>query len=79
MGNGEQRLNAASIVEAGGGLLIDDSEFNSDYVSSTLIPLISHKKGLIQMSKAAKSQAIIDATERLAEFVLEAMDTNTRD
>jgi hypothetical protein len=31
------------------------------------------------MSKAAKSQAIIDATERLAEFVLEAMDTNTRD
>ena len=48
-------------------------------MSSTLIPLISHKKGLISMSKAARSQAIIDATERLAEFVLEAMDTNTRD
>ena len=76
VGNGEQRLNAASIVEAGGGLLIDDSEFNSDYVSSTLIPLISHKKGLIQMSNAAKSQAIIDARERLAECVLESRDTN---
>ena len=79
MGNGEQRLNAASIVEAGGGLIIVDSEFNADYISSTLIPLISHKKGLISMSKAAKSEAIIDATERLAEFVLDAMDTRARD
>jgi UDP-N-acetylglucosamine--N-acetylmuramyl-(pentapeptide) pyrophosphoryl-undecaprenol N-acetylglucosamine transferase len=79
VGNGEQRLNAASIVKAGGGLIIADAEFNADYVSSTLIPLISHKKGLISMSKAAKSEAIIDATERLAEFVLEAMDTRARD
>ena len=31
------------------------------------------------MSKAAKSEAIIDGTERLAEFVLEAMDTRARD
>jgi len=59
--------------------MIPDAEFNADFVSSTLIPLISHKKGLISMSNAAKSEAIIDGTERLAEFVLEAMDTRARD
>jgi UDP-N-acetylglucosamine--N-acetylmuramyl-(pentapeptide) pyrophosphoryl-undecaprenol N-acetylglucosamine transferase len=79
IGNGEQRLNAASIVKAGGGLFIDDAEFNAEYISSTLIPLISHKKGLLKMSKAAKSEAIIDATQRLSDFVLEALDSKTRD
>jgi UDP-N-acetylglucosamine--N-acetylmuramyl-(pentapeptide) pyrophosphoryl-undecaprenol N-acetylglucosamine transferase len=79
IGNGEQRLNAASIVKAGGGLFIEDAEFNAEYISSTLIPLISHKKGLLKMSKAAKSEAIIDATQRLSDFVLEALDSKTRD
>jgi len=79
IGNGEQRLNAASVVKAGGGLLVEDAKFTAEYVSNTLIPLMSHKKGLISMSKAAKSEAIIDATERLSEFVLEALDTNKRD
>lgn len=79
VGNGEQRFNAISVVEAGGGLLIADSQFKPDYVLGTLIPLISQGKQLQAMSKAARSIGIIDATERLGKLVLKALDTNNRD
>ena len=79
VGNGEQKFNAISVVEAGGGLMVSDSEFTPEYVLGTLIPLISQGKQLKAMSKAAKSIGITDATERLGELVLKALDTNTRD
>ena len=79
VGNGEQRLNALTVVEAGGGLLVADRDFTPEFVQSSLIPVISHAKGLKTMSKNAKSLGIVDATERLGALVLTALDTNTRD
>ena len=32
IGNGEQALNARAVVDAGGGVLVDDAEFTPDWV-----------------------------------------------
>ena len=39
-GNGEQRLNAEPIEQAGGGLIIDDADLSPDWISSTLLPIL---------------------------------------
>src|SRR5690606_29207273 len=39
IGNGEQRRNAAPIVEAGGGLLVDDGDLDAGWIRDTLLPL----------------------------------------
>jgi UDP-N-acetylglucosamine--N-acetylmuramyl-(pentapeptide) pyrophosphoryl-undecaprenol N-acetylglucosamine transferase len=75
VGNGEQRLNAVSVCEAGGGLLVEDKNFSSEFISDEVIPLISHAATLSKMSAAAKSQGIPDSTLRLRDFVLESVNT----
>ncbi|MCF8528329.1 MAG: undecaprenyldiphospho-muramoylpentapeptide beta-N-acetylglucosaminyltransferase [Aquiluna sp.] len=79
VGNGEQKFNAATLIEAGGGKLISDKDFSVDYVLREVIPLLSHTKSLIQMRKAAFSTGIPDATQRLSALVLSAVDTDSRD
>lgn len=75
VGNGEQRLNAVSVCEAGGGLLIEDKNFSADFIFDEVIPLISHAATLSKMSSAAKSQGIPDSTLRLRDFVMESVNT----
>lgn len=79
VGNGEQRLNAKTVVEAGGGIMLEDKDFSSDYIAQKLIPVISRASKLAEMSKAAKSTGIVDATERLRNILRQAVDTGTRD
>ena len=79
VGNGEQRLNAATVVEAGGGELVSDSDFTPEYVSNRVIPILSHAATLKKMSKAAKSVGIVDATQLLRDLVLESVNTRARD
>jgi UDP-N-acetylglucosamine--N-acetylmuramyl-(pentapeptide) pyrophosphoryl-undecaprenol N-acetylglucosamine transferase len=78
VGNGEQRFNAADLVEAGGAVLIDDSNFDSDYVRDQIIPLISNSKRLRDMSKAAKTASIADGTKRLYELVRSVLPSNPK-
>lgn len=79
IGNGEQRFNALTVVEAGGGKLVLDKDFDADYIRAEVIPLISHTATLTAMSVAAQSVGIPDATERLRDQVLAAVNTNSRD
>jgi UDP-N-acetylglucosamine--N-acetylmuramyl-(pentapeptide) pyrophosphoryl-undecaprenol N-acetylglucosamine transferase len=69
IGNGEQRFNAQPVVEAGGGLLVDDAQCTPDWVRETLLPLLTDAGELDAMAKAAGAFAITDGDERLADLV----------
>jgi UDP-N-acetylglucosamine--N-acetylmuramyl-(pentapeptide) pyrophosphoryl-undecaprenol N-acetylglucosamine transferase len=69
VGNGEQRLNAEPVVEAGGGLLVEDAQCTPQWVREQLLPLLVDSGELASMAKAAAEFAITDGDERLADLV----------
>lgn len=64
VGNGEQRFNAADVLGAGGGLLVDDAAFVPEWVERQLVPLIADRGRLASMARAAASVGALDGTER---------------
>jgi UDP-N-acetylglucosamine--N-acetylmuramyl-(pentapeptide) pyrophosphoryl-undecaprenol N-acetylglucosamine transferase len=72
IGNGEQRLNAQPVVDAGGGLLVADSACTPTWVSQELIPLLTDPARLATMGTAAAAFGIRDGDERLADLVEQA-------
>ncbi|MBK0421508.1 UDP-N-acetylglucosamine--N-acetylmuramyl-(pentapeptide) pyrophosphoryl-undecaprenol N-acetylglucosamine transferase [Leucobacter sp. CSA2] len=73
VGNGEQRFNAAGVVEAGGALLVEDAELTPSWVSSVLLPLLTDENRLAEMSTRARNAGTLDGTERLLALVREAL------
>ncbi len=71
IGNGEQRLNALPIVEAGGGLIVDDADFDTEWLLSSTAHLLSDEGELEAMGAAAAGLGIRDADSQLAQFVLD--------
>jgi UDP-N-acetylglucosamine--N-acetylmuramyl-(pentapeptide) pyrophosphoryl-undecaprenol N-acetylglucosamine transferase len=69
VGNGEQRLNAEPVVEAGGGLLVEDAQCTPQWVRERLLPLLVDSGELSSMAKAAAEFGITDGDERLADLV----------
>ena len=72
IGNGEQRLNAAPVVNAGGGLLVDDAALTPAWLAENVIPLLLDSQRLATMSAAAERFGIRDADDKMARLVLEA-------
>jgi len=72
IGNGEQAHNARPVVDAGGGLLVDDAELTGDWVRAHLVPLLTDPARLDAMGRAAAGVVPLDAAEKLAAMVLEA-------
>jgi UDP-N-acetylglucosamine--N-acetylmuramyl-(pentapeptide) pyrophosphoryl-undecaprenol N-acetylglucosamine transferase len=72
-GNGEQRLNAAPIAAAGGGLLIDDAQLSPDWIRDTVITLLRDPSAVAAMSEAAAALGRRDADLALAHEVLGAI------
>ena len=66
IGNGEQRLNAAGVVAAGGGLLVEDAELTPERLTSVLAGLGDQE--LAAMSSAAYSVGIRDGAARVADL-----------
>ena len=79
VGNGEQRHNAKSVVDAGGAELCDDKDFTPEFVAERVIPILSHKATIKSMSEAARSVGIHDAAERLRDLLYAAVDTGSHD
>ena len=78
IGNGEQRLNALPVVEAGGGLLIADADLTPDYLRADVVRLITDGPRLATMTEAAAGVGNRDAARRVADVVLEVARTGRR-
>jgi UDP-N-acetylglucosamine--N-acetylmuramyl-(pentapeptide) pyrophosphoryl-undecaprenol N-acetylglucosamine transferase len=75
VGNGEQRVNAAHVIAAGGGVLADDAEVTPPWVDATLLPLLADGDRLQAMAAASAGVGEREADERLAEMVRTAART----
>ncbi|HEU5420292.1 MAG TPA: undecaprenyldiphospho-muramoylpentapeptide beta-N-acetylglucosaminyltransferase [Streptosporangiaceae bacterium] len=70
-GNGEQRMNALPIEQAGGGLIVADNELTPEWIIGTLLPVLLDAELLAAMSKAAAGTGHRDTDRLLAAEVLE--------
>jgi UDP-N-acetylglucosamine--N-acetylmuramyl-(pentapeptide) pyrophosphoryl-undecaprenol N-acetylglucosamine transferase len=73
VGNGEQRFNAKGVVEAGGGMLVDDARFTPEWVSAELLPLLADRARIDAMAAAAASCGVLDGADRTADLLQEAL------
>ena len=76
-GNGEQRFNAQPVVDADGGLLIDDRQFTGEWVRSHVPGLLADRERLTAMGQRAWRYGIRDAADIMARHVLELARSGT--
>jgi UDP-N-acetylglucosamine--N-acetylmuramyl-(pentapeptide) pyrophosphoryl-undecaprenol N-acetylglucosamine transferase len=76
-GNGEQRRNALPVVQAGGGLLVDDGDLTPEWIEKMVIPLVGDAPRLATMGAAAATFGRRDGDEALRAFVLEVVGGRT--
>ncbi|MGZ8742064.1 MAG: undecaprenyldiphospho-muramoylpentapeptide beta-N-acetylglucosaminyltransferase [Nocardioides sp.] len=77
-GNGEQALNARPVVDAGGGLLVQDGALTPEWVRATVPALAADAERLAAMSAAASGLIPRDADEKLARMVIAAAGQGRR-
>ncbi|TNB73231.1 undecaprenyldiphospho-muramoylpentapeptide beta-N-acetylglucosaminyltransferase [Arthrobacter sp. BB-1] len=73
IGNGEQALNAAGLVAAGGALLVNDRDFTAEWVDKELVPLVTDQARLAAMAASSYRLGIRNADQRMADLILEAV------
>lgn len=73
IGNGEQRFNAAGVVEAGGGVLVDDAAFTPDWVDGNLLPLLADRGRVAEMARRAASVGVRDGSDRMVALIRSAL------
>ena len=78
VGNGEQRLNAAGVVAAGGGVLVEDADVTASWVGGPLRGLLGDRARLAAMALAAAGTGVRDGDERLADLVLRAAGSSSQ-
>jgi UDP-N-acetylglucosamine--N-acetylmuramyl-(pentapeptide) pyrophosphoryl-undecaprenol N-acetylglucosamine transferase len=71
IGNGEQRLNALPVVDAGGGIVVSDADLTPGFIAQTVAGLITDGPRLAAMTVAAARVGHRDAAYRVAEVALD--------
>ena len=69
VGNGEQRFNARGAVEAGGAVIVGDSQFTPEWVASDLVPLLRNRARIAEMAARIATTGTIDGTDRMVALV----------
>lgn len=78
IGNGEQRLNAQPVVDAGGGLLIDNADLTASRLADAVLGLLDDGDVLRSMSAAASALGVRDASQVLVDDLLAVLDGTGR-
>lgn len=73
VGNGEQRLNAASAVAAGAAELLDDASFDGDAVRRIVVPLLGDGERIARMAAAAETAGTRAGTENVITLIDRAL------
>jgi UDP-N-acetylglucosamine--N-acetylmuramyl-(pentapeptide) pyrophosphoryl-undecaprenol N-acetylglucosamine transferase len=78
IGNGEQALNAAAVVDAGGGMLVADADFTVEWAAANLPALLTDDDRLARMGAAASGLIRRDADDVLAALVIDILTRAAR-
>jgi len=71
IGNGEQRLNALPVVNAGGGMLVADADLTPELVARQVGGLLNDPQRLATMTTAAAQVGHPDAARQVAQAALD--------
>ena len=74
IGNGEQRFNAQPVVQAGGGIMVDDAALDAEWVDDHVPALMADRGRLADMRRRAWGYGIRDAAQVMAEQILTMAD-----
>ncbi|HWM35228.1 MAG TPA: UDP-N-acetylglucosamine--N-acetylmuramyl-(pentapeptide) pyrophosphoryl-undecaprenol N-acetylglucosamine transferase [Pseudolysinimonas sp.] len=78
VGNGEQELNAAETVAAGGALLVADAAFTPAWVEGTLVPVLRDPARIAELAARMSAAGHRDGADRMVDLVLAARDAGRR-
>lgn len=78
VGNGEQRLNAQGVVDAGGARLIADSDLRRETVREHVIPLLSDPEERQRMGERAASTGTLAGSDNVIAMVEKALSPDAR-
>ncbi|MEN2737345.1 UDP-N-acetylglucosamine--N-acetylmuramyl-(pentapeptide) pyrophosphoryl-undecaprenol N-acetylglucosamine transferase [Microbacterium sp. X-17] len=78
IGNGEQRFNAAGVVEAGGGILVDDADFVPSWVDGHLLPLLADRPAVAEMARKAAITGVRDGSDRMVALIRSALNRSVQ-
>ena len=70
IGNGEQRFNAQPVVDADGGMMVNDSDFTAAWVHDHIAGLLDDPKRLHELGDHAWQYGIRDAADIMARHIL---------
>jgi UDP-N-acetylglucosamine--N-acetylmuramyl-(pentapeptide) pyrophosphoryl-undecaprenol N-acetylglucosamine transferase len=73
VGNGEQRLNAASAVAAGAAVIIPDADFTAERVRTDIVPLLADTGRVERMRGAAASVGTRHGSENVVALIDRAL------
>jgi UDP-N-acetylglucosamine--N-acetylmuramyl-(pentapeptide) pyrophosphoryl-undecaprenol N-acetylglucosamine transferase len=74
VGNGEQELNAAEALGAGGAVMVADAAFTPGWVAASLVPLLQDRARVAEMAARIASVGRRDGADRMVDLVLAARD-----
>src|SRR5699024_109486 len=74
-GNGEQRLNARGVVDAGGALMVEDGELTGEWVRDTLTSLLFDAHARSEMAARSQTVGTLEWTEQLYRLVQRVLAT----
>lgn len=71
IGNGEQALNARSLVDSGAARMVDDGDFTAQWFRDHVLPIITDGHTLEAMAQAAHGAGVRDADRTMARLILQ--------